>query len=95
MAGLLLFEHCQPGGTLFDILSDHLQLKPIIERFEDFLFRVAEIGDLVGCGEKRNGGDVDGFALVGVSGGTITRSGQRSLACQMAMPVLTPNGFAI
>ena len=63
---LLLLQNRQAGVPVFHILSDHLELKPVIERLEDLLLRICEIRNFIGGGKERDRGDVDGFALIGV-----------------------------
>ena len=49
-----------------DVFRDDLQFQPVIERRENFLFRIIEIRNFIGRGEKGDRRNGIGPTLVGV-----------------------------
>ena len=65
-AVLLIFENSKAGITVLDVGRHDFQLQTVIQRLQDLLLWVAEIGYLIGRREKGDRGDGICMAFIGV-----------------------------
>ena len=66
MRALLIFQNSKTCITVFDVGCHDLQFQTVIERLQNFLLRVIEIGNLIGRRKKGDGRNWVCMALVGV-----------------------------
>ena len=65
-AVLLIFENGKAGIPVLDVGRHDLQLQTVIQRLQDLLLRIAEIGDFIGRREKGDRGNGICTALIGI-----------------------------
>ena len=65
-AALLIFENGKAGITVLDVGRHDLQLQAVIQRLQNLLLRIAEIGNFIGRREKGDRGNGICTTLIGV-----------------------------
>ena len=65
-AALLIFENSKAGISVLDVGRHYLQLQTVIQRLQNLLLRIAEIGNFIGRREKGDRGNGICTALIGV-----------------------------
>ena len=65
-AVLLVLQDGEAGITVLDVGRHDLQLQAVIQRLQNFLLRIAEIGNFIGRREKGDRGNGICTALVGI-----------------------------
>ena len=65
-AALLVLQDGKAGITVFNVGCHDLQLQTVIQRLQNLLLRIAEVGDFIGRREKGDRGDWICTPLIGV-----------------------------
>ena len=65
-AALLVLQDGKAGITIFNVGCHDLQLQAVIQRLQNLLLRIAEVGDFIGRREKGDRGNGICTALIGI-----------------------------